>query len=76
MLLSKHKWENYNSIKDPDARWNEIKSATLTMLDRAAPIKSVIIKEKKVPWIKSQLISLGKKRNIAYLRARKTGLLG
>ena len=51
-----------------------IKSSILTILDRAAPIKSVIIKEKKVPWIKSQLVSLGKKRNMAYHRARKTGL--
>ena len=74
ILLSKHKWEEYNSIKDPDARWNQIKSAILTMLDRAAPIKSVTIKEKKVPWINSQLVSLGKKRNMAYHRARKTGI--
>ena len=31
------------------------------MLDRAAPVKSVTIKEQKVPWINSQLVSLGKK---------------
>ena len=64
MLLSEPKWEKYNTTKDPDARWNEIKSSIFNMLDRAAPIKSVIIKEKKVPCINSQLVSLGKKKEI------------
>ena len=31
------------------------------MIDRAAPVKSAIIKEQKVPWIMGQLVSLGKK---------------
>ena len=61
MLFSKHKWEEYNSFNDPDTRWNKIKSAIKTMLDRIAPFKSVIIKVKIVPWIFSQLVSLDKK---------------
>ena len=39
------------------------------MLDRASPIKSVIIKEQNVPWINIQLVSLRKKRNRARITA-------
>ena len=73
LLFKKHEWEQYYSIIDPDTRWDEIKSAFLIMLYRAAPVRSVIIKERKVSLINSQLVSLEKKRNIAYHRARKTG---
>ena len=55
---------------DPNDRWIAIKCAITMMLDKVAPVKTVLLKESIVPWNNCQLVSLAKKRNTAYQRAR------
>ena len=43
------------------------------MLNQVAPLKTIILKEKKISWYNSSLVSLSKKRRMAYNRARSTG---
>ena len=72
LLFIKYPWHIYNSITNPDARWTAIKESISTMLDQVAPVKTVLLREPKVPWYNCQLVSLAKKRNMAYHRARNS----
>ena len=72
-LFNNYPWHIFNILNDPEVRWNSIKTTIIMMLNQVAPLKTIILKEKKIPWYNSSLVSLSKKRSMAYNRARSTG---
>ena len=57
---------------DPEVRWNSIKTKITMMLNKVAPLKTIILKEKKIPWYKCS-VAVKEKEYIAYNNARSTG---
>ena len=73
-LFKIYPWDLYDKIKDPEAHWNFIKTAINMMLNQEAVVKTKILKKEKIPWYNSSLVSLPKKRSMAYNKAQSSGL--
>ena len=62
--LEQMPWRNVSSHSDPNDMWQEWKNLFVSCMDKHAPLKSKRIRNKRSPWITSELLLRIRRRDV------------
>ena len=65
-------WRNVSSHSDPNDMWQEWKNLFVSCMDKHAPLKSKRIRNKRSPWITSELLLRMRRRDVLKKKAIST----
>ena len=65
-------WERLLLIPTVNDAWDFFYSEVMNVINKHAPLKTVRVKGTSLPWINSELISLFKRRDVAWAKFRLT----
>ena len=71
--LSKHKWDDYYGITDPNEAWEYILNQFTPIIDNMCPIRIFKIKNYRPEWMTTELLEQIKDRDYFYVKAKNTG---
>ena len=60
-------WSDIFNCHNVDIAWGKFKSILLSIIDKVAPYKEVRVKQRKKPWLSSEIVNLIRQRD-KYLR--------
>ena len=67
--LEQMPWRNVSSHSDPNDMWQEWKNLFVSCTDKHAPLKSERIRNKRSPWITSELLPRMRRRDVLKKKA-------
>ena len=70
--LEQMPWRNVSSHSDPNDMWQEWKNLFVSCMDKHAPLKSKRIRNKRSPWITSELLLRMRRRDVLKKKAIST----
>ena len=72
-ILAESYWTTFDESEDPNQLWGEMENNIRAALDRMCPVRKLIVPKYKPDWLTPDIIQLMRKRDKAYLIARRTG---